>query len=197
MEAIVARHAVLDEERELVARHAAGDRSAFDEVYSRYSGLVFHLALRLLGSRDEALDIAQDVFLRIHRHLAAFRGASTLRTWIYRITLNQCRSQGKRFRPVAVPVGDGEGEDERPLADPAAGPEEIAIRHEFADRVKRALSSVPEEFREALVLRDLEDLSYEEIAGVLGVPLGTVRSRIARGRERLRVLLQASREEKA
>jgi RNA polymerase sigma-70 factor (ECF subfamily) len=192
VEAIVARHAVLDEERELVARHAAGDRSAFDEIYSRYSGLVFHLALRLLGSREEALDIAQDVFLRIHRHLAGFRGASSLRTWIYRITLNQCRNQGKRFRPVSVPVGDGE--DERPIADPAAGPEELAMRHEFTERVKRALGSVPDEFREALVLRDLEDLSYEEIAGVLGVPLGTVRSRIARGRERLRCLLQTAGE---
>jgi RNA polymerase sigma-70 factor (ECF subfamily) len=180
---------VADAERDLVARHAAGDGSAFDELYARFSGMVYQLALRMSGGREEALDVAQEVFLRIHRHLAGFRGGSTLKTWIYRITVNQCRSAGSRHRPAAVSIDD---DDQGPtVVDPSAGPEDLASRAEFFGRVERALTTLAPEYREALVLRDIEELSYEEISAVMGVPLGTVRSRIARGRERLRIQLEA------
>lgn len=189
MDAWVVRSAgIADAERELVERHATGDAGAFDEVYTRFSGMVYRLALRMSGGREEALDIAQEVFLRIHRHLAGFRGGSSLKTWVYRITLNQCRTAGLRSRSRSASIDDQEAAIA--VIDPAAGPEALAARSEFFARVERALAALPPEFREALVLRDVDELSYEEIATVLRVPLGTVRSRIARGRERLRAQLE-------
>lgn len=170
-----------------VRRHAAGDRRAFEELYQRFSDLVFRLATRLSGSREEALDISQEVFLRVHRHLASFRGGSSLRTWLYRITLNQSRTAWSR-RPRREVGADLGGLDL--MRDPARGPDEVAMARESRHRVERALHSLPKAFREPLVLRDLEELAYDEIAAVLGLPLGTVRSRIARGRERLRRILE-------
>jgi RNA polymerase sigma-70 factor (ECF subfamily) len=173
---------------EWVRRHAAGDRRAFDELYRRFSDMVFRLASRLAGDRDEALDISQEVFLRVHRHLASFRGHSSLRTWIYRITLNQSRTAWSR-RPRRQVVAE-ERRGLELVRDPSRGADEMAMARESADRVRRALRGLPKVFREPVILRDLEELAYEEIASVLDLPIGTVRSRIARGRERLRQALE-------
>lgn len=183
--------AVRDAELELVERHRAGDRSAFDEVYSQFSEMVWNVTLRLAGDPDRAADLSQEIFLRIYRHLGGFRGRSALRTWVYRIALNHCRgrlSGGSRwsFRRL---FEEGE-ETAEPLPDLSRGPEELAVASDDGRRVSEALMELPIEFREAVVLRDLEGLAYEEISAALGVPIGTVRSRIARGRERLRDLLE-------
>lgn len=183
--------AVRDAELELVERHRAGDRSAFDEVYSQFSEMVWNVTLRLAGDPDRAADLSQEIFLRIYRHLGGFRGRSALRTWVYRIALNHCRgrlSGGNRwsFRRL---FEEGE-ETAEPLPDLSRGPEELAVASDDGRRVSEALMDLPIEFREAVVLRDLEGLAYEEISAALGVPIGTVRSRIARGRERLRDLLE-------
>jgi RNA polymerase sigma-70 factor (ECF subfamily) len=181
--------AVPDPDIDLVARHRAGDGRAFDEVYVRYSSMVYGLALRLSANPQEAEDLTQEVFLRIYRHLGGFRGGSSLKTWVYRVALNQCRSRYARFRPATQGLFE-EGVEEAPqLRDPARGPEETALSNDTARRVALALARLPLVFREAVVLRDLEGLAYEEIADATGVRVGTVRSRIARGREQLRQLL--------
>lgn len=181
--------AVPDPDVDLVARHRAGDGRAFDEVYVRYSGMVYGLALRLSANPQEAEDLTQDVFLRIYRHLAGFRGGSSLKTWVYRVALNQCRSRFARFRPPTQGLFE-EGVEEAPqLRDPSRGPEEVAMSSDTARLISEALARLPLVFREAVVLRDLEGLAYEEIADATGVRVGTVRSRIARGREQLRQLL--------
>lgn len=181
--------AVPDPDVDLVARHRAGDGRAFDEVYGRYSGMVYGLALRLSANPQEAEDLTQDVFLRIYRHLAGFRGGSSLKTWVYRVALNQCRSRFARFRPPTQGLFE-EGVEEAPqLRDPSRGPEEVAMSSDTARLISEALARLPLVFREAVVLRDLEGLAYEEIADATGVRVGTVRSRIARGREQLRQLL--------
>jgi len=181
--------AVPDPDVDLVARHRAGDGRAFDEVYVRYSGMVYGLALRLSANPQEAEDLTQDVFLRIFRHLAGFRGGSSLKTWVYRVALNQCRSRFARFRPPTQGLFE-EGVEEAPqLRDPSRGPEEVALSSDAARLISEALARLPLVFREAVVLRDLEGLAYEEIADATGVRVGTVRSRIARGREQLRQLL--------
>jgi RNA polymerase sigma-70 factor (ECF subfamily) len=181
--------AVPDPDVDLVARHRAGDGRAFDEVYGRYSGMVYGLALRLSANPQEAEDLTQDVFLRIYRHLAGFRGGSSLKTWVYRVALNQCRSRFARFRPPTQGLFE-EGVEEAPqLRDPSRGPEEAALSSDTARLISEALARLPLVFREAVVLRDLEGLAYEEIADATGVRVGTVRSRIARGREQLRQLL--------
>lgn len=175
---------------ELVERHRCGDLQAFDEVYARFAEMVYNLAVRLSGNRDEATDLTQEIFLRIYRHLGSFGGRSTLKTWVFRIAVNHCRDRLSRHVPPMQSIDDGAEEEGVPIADPCRGPEELAVAADEGRRVTAGLARLPQVFREAVVLRDLEGLSYEEIAEVLGVRVGTVRSRIARGREQLRLLLE-------
>ncbi|HEY0514203.1 MAG TPA: sigma-70 family RNA polymerase sigma factor [Thermoanaerobaculia bacterium] len=173
----------------LVERHRCGDLQAFDEVYERFGEMVYNLALRLAGNREEAADLAQEIFLRIYRHLGSFGGRSTLKTWVFRIAINHCRDRLSRHFVATTSIDDSE-ESGVPLADPGRGPEALAVAADEGRRVAEGLSRILPVFREAVVLRDLEGLSYDEIAEVLGVRVGTVRSRIARGREQLRSLLE-------
>lgn len=177
---------------ELAQRHGYGDESAFEEVYDRFNAMVFNLALRLCGEPEEAADLSQETFLKIHRHLASFRGRSSLKTWVYRVTINCCRSRYKKqraWRDRLLP--ESEQRLER-LPDARRDPEERAIARGSVDQVAQALARLPVVYREAVLLRDIEELTYQEIAQVLGLRLGTVRSRIARGRDRLRRLLEVS-----
>lgn len=175
-------------ERTLAERHRWGDASAFEEIYRDHAEMVYNLALRLSGDPDLASDLSQEVFLRVYRHLGKFRGRSSLKTWIYRITINHCRSRLARRR---LPTRSLDAEPDRldHVADPGRGPEERAMARDAGRVLEAALAELPVSFREAVVLRDLEGLAYEEIAEVLGTRIGTVRSRIARGRRALREVL--------
>lgn len=187
MEAIPAGAApVRSTDEELVERHRYGDEEAFEEIYRRFADLVYNLALRLSNDPEEAADLTQEIFLRIYRHLGKFRGKSSLKTWIYRVALNHCRSRLGRKRR-SEPLSE---EAERTLSDPGRGPEQHALADDAQRRVAAALARLPAPFAEAVALCDLEGLSYQEIADVLKVRIGTVRSRIARGRERLRQALE-------
>lgn len=176
---------------DLVQRHRYGDPQAFEEVYEEFGGMVYNLALRMSGRPGQAEDLTQEVFLRIHRYLGRFNGRSSLKTWVYRVTLNHCRSRLGRKKyftqPLAEETGDGTGVE---LRETRRDPEQRAQASEASRQVAAALPQVKQVFREALILRDLEELTYEEIAQVLGVRLGTVRSRIARGRDQLRQVLR-------
>lgn len=187
-------------ERAMVERHRAGDAAAFEEYYAEYSGLVFNLALRTCGDRDLAYDLSQEIFLKIFRSLGKFRCRSSLKTWTYRVCLNHCRTRLARRRKrqrVAAPLTTVEGREVE-VVDPSRGPEQRALARDEGDRLARALPRLEPQFREALLLRDLEGLSYQEVADVLSVPIGTVRSRIARGRDQLRrALLQERLVERA
>lgn len=174
----------------LVERHRCGDLQAFDEVYERFGEMVYNLALRLAGNREEAADLTQEIFLRIYRHLGGFGGRSTLKTWVFRIAVNHCRDRLSRHVPAMQSIDDRYEEGTVSIADPSRGPEDLAVAADEGRRVMVGLARLPQVFREAVVLRDLEGLSYEEIAEVLGVRVGTVRSRIARGRDQLRDLLE-------
>jgi RNA polymerase sigma-70 factor (ECF subfamily) len=184
----------LDLDIDLVERYRSGDLNAFDEVYERFGEMVYNLALRLSGNREEAADLTQEIFLRVYRHLGGFGGRSTLKTWIFRVALNHCRDRLSRYSPATLPIDDRAEESGPVFADPARSPEEMALAADEGRRVTEGLSLLPQVFREAVVLRDLEGLSYEEIAEVLGVRVGTVRSRIARGRDQLRCLLESGHE---
>ena len=172
---------------ELADRHRYGDEAAFEEVHERFASMVYGLCLRMSGDSTRAQDLSQDVFLRIFRSLGRFRGRSSLRTWVYTVTLNHCRSRlgRKRLRTESLELETGE----RALQDPCRDPEDLTVAHDTGKVVSEALLHLPTRFREAVVLRDIEGLSYAEIASVLGIRIGTVRSRIARGRDQLRVLL--------
>lgn len=177
----------------LVTRCLQGDGLAFSRLVELHEGMVVNLALRLLGDREEARDLAQDVFLQVYRTLAGFQGRSSLKTWIYRITVNQCHNRQRwwrrRRRDRALPLQALKPADEARLsAGPPAAFERVA-RRETAARVQAALLRLSFAYRSVLVLREVEGLSCEEIALTLGVPEGTVKSRLARGREGLRRLL--------
>jgi len=184
-------------DRALAERHRYGDPEAFSEIYRTYEDMVFNLSLRLSGDPDRAADLTQEVFLRVYRHLEGFRGRSSLKTWIYRVAVNHCRSRLRR-RVFRLEPFERTTDDRDPMAEVADSrrdPEELALAGDAERIVQRALGELPRSFREAVVLRDIEGLSYEEIAEVLGVRIGTVRSRIARGRRRLSDLL-TEREER-
>jgi RNA polymerase sigma-70 factor (ECF subfamily) len=176
-----------------VSRFLAGDVSGFETIVRRYSGMVFTLAARLVGPLD-AEDVVQETFLRAWRGLEGFRGESSLKTWLYAIALNRVRArQGTLARLRTVFGGrGGDGPDFSlvdTLADPELSPEENASRAEERRRLRKAVLALPEEFRLAVVLRDLEGLSYEEVAAALSIPVGTVRSRLALGRALLKEAL--------
>ena len=189
--------AVAANESGLVARCLQGDGFAFSRLVGLHEGMVVNLAQRLLGDREEARDLAQDVFLQVFRTLGRFQGRSSLKTWIYRITVNQCRNRQRwwrrRRRDKALSLEDLKPMDEARLADAEGVPafEQVA-RRETAQRVQDALLRLSFDHRSILVLREVEGLRCEEIATALGVPEGTVKSRLARAREQLRRLLLVS-----
>ena len=178
----------------LIARLRVGDLSAFDELVHYFERPVYGVCLRLLGDAEDARDAAQETFLKIYRGLHSFRGDSGLKTWIYRIAINQAMNQQRwwkrRRRDETVSLElNRKGSDltlESSLYDASASPETRAIEQEREKKILRALSEVQKDYRAALILREIEELSYEEIAETLEISIGTVKSRIARGREELR-----------
>ena len=161
----------------------------FEEVYRRFRRPVWSLARRLSGNDEEALDATQEIFLRVWKGLSGFRGESKLSTWIFQIAWNHLRKERRRKGKMPLFLST----DEHSMAgrvvlleERRAGPERRAEAAEKLKRVERALLQLSEEFRVVLALRDGEDLSYQEISEVLDIPIGTVRSRIARARMKLR-----------
>lgn len=189
-------------ENSLIARLKMGEMEAFDELVEEYQALVFALALRVLNDAEDARDATQETFLKVYRHFAHFRGEASLKTWICRIAINQAHSterwwrrrQRGQTRSLDAPLGLFDDEDRcagELLASPAATPEDETLSHERGRQIERALSQLKRDFRVAVILRDIEGLAYEEIAYVTEVSVGTVKSRIARGREMLRQIVQS------
>ena len=179
---------------ELVRKAAAGDSDAFEQLVLSYEKPIYNLCLRMCGNADDAMDLTQETFLKAWRSLGSFRADAAFSTWLYRLCSNLCidhlrREQKRKILPLHVEDSDG---DERPLdvPDPAAGPEERLSAQEDRQQVADALQSLEPEYREALTLRVLHDLSYADIAAVLQVREGTVKSRIARAREKMREAMQ-------
>jgi RNA polymerase sigma-70 factor, ECF subfamily len=168
----------------LLERARRGDREAFAAIVTRHQDELYTMALRILGSPHDAADVVQETFLRAYTRIPELRGA-TVRAWLYRVAANCAHDvQRRAVRRPAVPLEDTEGNVVE-LPDPGLGPEASALARERAGAVRDALLTLPAEFRTAVVLRDINELSYEEIAEVLGVPVGTVKSRISRARHQL------------
>lgn len=179
-----------------------GDPEAFARLVDLHEGMVFNLAARLLGDAEEARDLSQEVFLQVYRSLAGFRGASSLKTWIYRIVVNQCRNRRRfwkrRRRDRCFPIEELKPADEmeaKARGEEAPGPLEALERAEQARGVQEALLGLSFEHRVILLLREVEELPCADIASTLGLAEGTVKSRLSRAREALReaVLRRAGR----
>jgi RNA polymerase sigma-70 factor (ECF subfamily) len=176
----------------LVESLRSGSEQAYEQLLARFQQPVYSVAMRLLDNQSEAYDVVQEVFLKVFRNIENFRGQSSLKTWIYRITVNEAHNARRwfsRHRRQEVEL-DTEPQDNRnwkeTIADNGRSPFDVVLDHERAEMIAAALERINPVFREAVVLRDITDLSYEEIAEVLGVSLGTVKSRILRGRDALR-----------
>jgi RNA polymerase sigma-70 factor, ECF subfamily len=185
-------------EIEFVERLRSGDAEAFDVLVNRYSPDIYALLWRLTGDPDEASDLTQDTFLRALKAVRAFRGDSGLKTWLFRIAVNESRNRfrwwkrRRRYQTVSLdqPIGDSESAIQDTIACNGASPEDEALRRERERLLQEALLGLPDVYREAVVLFDIEGFSYEQISQTLEVNLGTVKSRIARGREELRKKLK-------
>jgi RNA polymerase sigma-70 factor, ECF subfamily len=182
------------QEQALVAALRAGEQDAYETLIERYEQPVFSIVSRVMDHDGEAADVAQEVFLKVFRKIDAFRGESTLKTWIYRIAVNEAHNHRRWFgrhrrQEVALEPEDGRQGVCDLVADRGPSPYEMARDHETQVFIENGLKRISVQYRTALVLREVEGLRYEEIAEILEVSLGTVKSRILRGREALRKVL--------
>ena len=185
-------------EVEFIERLKSGDETAFDQLVAERTGDVFALLFRLTDDPEEARDLTQETFLRTFQNIGRFRGDADLKTWIYRIAVNQARNRWRwwrrRRKDVTVSLDASDSRSEETLGSrlrdrSSANPEQETLAHERETALRVALSSLSRSYRETVILRDIEGLSYEEIAGTLEISVGTVKSRLARGRNELRVRL--------
>lgn len=180
-----------DADEQLVARAQRGDMTAFERLVDHYERKIYNLAYRLTGNHEDAGDMAQEAFIRVYQSLPNFRGESAFATWLFKIASNACLDELRRRKrqPVSSldePVELDDGETPRQFADVGDGPEQAVERRELQRAVHESIMALPEEYRIVLVLRDLHDLSYNEIVELTGLTLGTVKSRLNRARAQLK-----------
>src|SRR5580693_159101 len=193
---------IQSEEAALVAELRAGSEEAFAWLIARYHQPIYSLLARTVQDRADAADLTQEVFVKVFRGVGNFHGESSLRTWIYRIALREASNQRRwwmRHKQQEVPIEQEiyESDSSTPirlketLVDPAESPFDTVLHTENRARIEAALAQVPEPYRTTLILRDIEGFVYEEVAEMQGVNLGTVKSRLARGRAFLKALIEA------
>lgn len=181
----------------LVTRAQSGDRMAMCELICRYERKTYNLAFRLMGNHADASDAAQEALVRVYTRIHNFRGDSAFSTWLFRVVTNTCldelRRRGRlRHASLDAPLPADEGALPRQVLPEGDTPTERAERQEVQAAVQRAISRLPEDYRVVIVMRDLHDYSYHEIAAVLGTSLGTIKSRLHRARHALRLILKAT-----
>jgi RNA polymerase sigma-70 factor (ECF subfamily) len=185
---------------EFIERLKRGEAAAFEELVAERSGEIYGLLFRLTENGEEARDLTQETFLRAFQNIDRFRGDSDLRTWIYRIAINQARNRfrwwRRRRRDATVSLDQQLGESGQSiggtLAEPAENPEQQTLAREREFALRSALQRLGQAYRETVILRDIEGFTYEEIAETLDINVGTVKSRLARGRQELRKKLEGS-----
>jgi RNA polymerase sigma-70 factor, ECF subfamily len=181
---------------ELVKRCLAGDHGAWETIVRRYYRRLYNLAYRFTGSFDDSEDLTQEIFIKVFRSLNSYKPESgTLITWMVRVGRNHLIDHYRKFKVERAQTGPLEVQNEKVEENPGrySSPVEALEQRELSRRIHRALLKIPEDLREAVILRDLEEFTYEEIADVLRLPLGTVKSRINRGRAELARLLKGIR----
>lgn len=187
-------------EAEFIERLKRGEAAAFEDLVAARSGEIYGLLFRLTENSEEARDLTQETFLRAFQNIGRFRGEADLRTWIYRIAINQARNRWRwwrrRSRDSTVSLDATQGNSDQPfiatLAESSANPEQKTLAHEREVALRAALLKLGHAYRETVILRDIEGFTYEEIATTLGINVGTVKSRLARGRQELRRKLEGS-----
>lgn len=189
---------VANEDDRLVRSFIDGNESAFDQIVLLHKKFVFNLCFQLLGDYDDADDCAQEVFIKIHRTIKSFRFESSLKTWLYRVTANTCKNRIKsleyrmRMKSVRVDMSNNENSKSMHVVNHGRSPADELKRKEIGRLIRNAVAKLPAEQRLVVVLRDMNGKSYEEIADITGLRLGTVKSKLSRARLRLRQLLEGT-----
>ncbi len=178
------------DEKKLIERASGGNAAAFNELMARHEHQMYAVALRMCANREDAQDCLQEAMLRVYRAISGFKGQSSFSTWLYRITMNTCLDELRRKKNKQNTSLDGLLDQGWSPTEGSAGPEQEALRSELRDKMGGAIRQLPEDMRVAIVLRDMQGLTYDEIAQVTQVSVGTVKSRISRGREKLREKLR-------
>lgn len=178
----------------LIRRAQSGDEGAFEQLLLAHQKSVYNLCLRMAGNPDDALDLSQEAFIRAWRALGQYQFDAAFSTWLFRLTSNVCidflRKQKRQQHMSLTVTDDDEPGEEFTVPDPAPGPEEQAVHNERRQAVARAMAALPGDYRAVMQLRAVEELSYEQIAEILDIKVGTVKSRLARARTQLRKILK-------
>ncbi len=178
----------------LIRRAQSGDEGAFEQLLLAHQKSVYNLCLRMAGNPDDALDLSQEAFIRAWRALGQYQFDAAFSTWLFRLTSNICidflRKQKRQQHMSLTATDEDESGEEFAVPDPAPGPEEQAVHNERRQAVARAMAALPEDYRAVMQLRAVEALSYEQIAEILDIKVGTVKSRLARARAQLRKILK-------
>lgn len=178
----------------LLRRACKGDVQAFEELMQSHESRIYAIALRMMGNREDAQDCAQEAMVRIYRAMGSFKGQSALATWIYRITMNTCLDELRRRKARKLTSLDSLVDNGWSPTDTGDTPEEHGLRVEKQNALNQAIQSLPDDMRAAIILRDVKGYSYDEIASILDANVGTIKSRISRGREKLREILSKQSE---
>lgn len=184
-------------DEDLVRQIKNGDLDAFDQLVRRYEVKIYNVAFRFMGNHADAVDLAQDTFIRMYQALPGFRGDSSFATWLYRVAANACRDElrkRQRRRSVSMDEMIATSPANMPAAPGDYSPEETIQRRETQQQVQECLNQLSNDHRLILVMREIQGFSYEEIAGALGCSLGTVKSRISRARSALKEKIKAKGE---
>ena len=184
----------INELMDLVHRAAKGDSDAFEKLVMPHEKMMYALAFRMCGNAEDAKDCLQDSMLRIFKALPNFRGDSALSTWFYRIVTNTCLDSHRRRKVRRAESLEALSEEGWNPSDPKPGPQQLAENASLKAALSRGIKSLSPDIRSTVVMRDVQGFSYEEISEVLDINIGTVKSRISRGREKLRSFLVASGE---
>ena len=178
------------DEKKLIERAYGGDPSAFNRLMAQHENRMYAVALRMCGNREDAQDCLQEAMLRVYRAIGSFKGQSTFSTWVYRITMNTCLDELRRKKNRQNTSLDNLVDMGWSPTDGGAGPEKQALMREMREKMHGAIRELPDDMRAAVVLRDIQGFSYDEIAQMLEINVGTIKSRISRGREKLREKLK-------
>lgn len=182
------------DEKSMIGRAVGGDPEAFNRLMERHEARMYAVALRMCANREDAQDCLQEAMLRVYRAIGGFKGESSFATWVYRITINTCLDELRRKKNRQSVSLDGLLDLGWSPADESNAPEKQAIRRETRRCLNAAIAQLPEDMRTAVTLRDIEGYSYDEIAQMLGINVGTIKSRISRVREKLREKLREKTE---
>jgi RNA polymerase sigma-70 factor, ECF subfamily len=189
----------VDPDREPIDAFLNGNKEAFEHLVIKYQDRIFHLAYRFMNNREEAEELSQEIFVKVFRQLGKFRGEALFSTWLFQVATNHCKNRLKYLQrrkaalhdSINAPIRTEEGEVERSIPDDTRVPEDLVEREQIRRMVREKIAALPEDFRTVLIMRDIQGMSYEEIATALGTAEGTVKSRLHRARSELKERLKS------